>query len=122
MQERMTAAMEHDHAAFRTTPLPATVDAATNSFGGIDSRTGSVQLEDATPDGDAHGVSPVTCTQFRGRILDMHLDCLLGDLEFQSDLSVAIATGDQAQHLQLADTQLFLTQMLEQLNRNAVGN
>src|SRR3954454_8666833 len=58
-------------------------------------------LQQASANRDGHGVSPVIRTKLRDQILDVKVDCCLGDRKAVGDLLVAVPVANQLKHLHL---------------------
>ena len=61
--------------------------------------SGGGQVNDSALQRDCDGVRSVACAKFGKDVLDVALDCVLGNRESIGDQLVCIPAGNQAQHI-----------------------
>src|SRR5271168_437090 len=78
---------------------------------------GRLEMNDAAPDTDRHGLRPIPRTQFFQNMAEVRFDGIFGDGKPSPDIPVTTSVGDLSQNLYFALAQDVTTNMLREILR-----
>ena len=74
-------------------------DSILQIWGAIFPSLAGLQINDSALQRDCDGVRSVACSKFGENVLDVALDCFLGDRESIANQLICIPAGNQAQYI-----------------------